>query len=96
MLCVLDGAQSLHDRTIRTIAAASTVLLKNTGNILPLKNPRTIGIIGNGAGPNSRGINGCTDRGCNDGVLAQGQSIECYRWGRLIVTQHYRMGKWNS
>jgi hypothetical protein len=31
---------------IRTIGAASTVLLKNTGGVLPLNKPRTIGIIG--------------------------------------------------
>ncbi|KAH6917184.1 cellulose-binding beta-glucosidase [Coprinopsis sp. MPI-PUGE-AT-0042] len=66
------NVQGNHKETIRLIGAASTVLLKNTGNILPLKNPRTIGIIGNGAGTNSQGINGCADRGCNNGVLAQG------------------------
>ncbi|TFK30639.1 cellulose-binding beta-glucosidase [Coprinopsis marcescibilis] len=66
------NVQRDHKENIRLIGAASTVLLKNVGNILPLKDPRSIGIIGNGAGPNSRGINGCSDRGCNDGVLAQG------------------------
>ena len=31
---------------IRTIGAASTVLLKNTGGVLPLNKPRTIAVIG--------------------------------------------------
>jgi hypothetical protein len=59
-------------RLIRTIGAASTVLLKNKNTTLPLKTPSTIGVVGNDAGPNSQGINGCTDRGCNNGILAQG------------------------
>ncbi|KAJ8702868.1 hypothetical protein PTI98_001542 [Pleurotus ostreatus] len=66
------NVQGNHKDLIRTIGAASTVLLKNTGKALPLNKPRTIGIIGNGAGAGSRGINGYTDRGGLDGVLAQG------------------------
>lgn len=52
---------SIHlqlSRIIREIGAASTVLLKNLKQALPLKAPRSIGIIGNGAGPGSRGPNG--------------------------------------
>ncbi|CUA73752.1 hypothetical protein RSOLAG22IIIB_01269 [Rhizoctonia solani] len=64
--------QGDHKTLIRTIGAASTVLLKNKNSALPLKTPSTIAVIGNDAGPNSKGINGCSDRGCNDGVLAQG------------------------
>jgi beta-glucosidase len=43
---------------IRTIGAASTVLLKNTNGALPLKAPRTLAIIGSHAGASSRGPNG--------------------------------------
>ena len=43
---------------IRTIDAASTVLLKNVDGTLPLSKPKTIGIIGNGAGSNPQGPNG--------------------------------------
>ncbi|KAG6850321.1 hypothetical protein H0H93_014896 [Arthromyces matolae] len=57
---------------IRNIGAASTVLLKNTKNVLPLASPKSIGIIGNGAGPSSKGPNGYTDRAGDDGVLAMG------------------------
>ncbi|KAH7344459.1 glycoside hydrolase family 3 protein [Rhizoctonia solani] len=64
--------QGDHKTLIRSIGAASTVLLKNKNSTLPLKTPSTIAVIGNDAGPNSKGINGCSDRGCNDGILAQG------------------------
>ncbi|KAF9569768.1 beta-glucosidase [Agrocybe pediades] len=66
------NVQADHKNVIRDIAAASTVLLKNTKNVLPLKAPKSIGVIGNGAGPGSRGPNGYTDRGGDDGVLAMG------------------------
>ncbi|PPQ69063.1 hypothetical protein CVT25_004239, partial [Psilocybe cyanescens] len=76
------NVQADHKNVIRDIAAASTVLLKNAGSVLPLKAPKTIGIIGNGAGPNSKGMNGYTDRGGNDGVLAMG-------WGSGTVDFPY-------
>ncbi|KAF9480035.1 beta-glucosidase [Pholiota conissans] len=66
------NVQADHKNVIRDIAAASTVLLKNVGNVLPLKAPKSIGIIGNGAGAGSKGPNGYTDRGGDDGVLAMG------------------------
>ncbi|TDL28535.1 glycoside hydrolase family 3 protein [Rickenella mellea] len=64
--------QGNHGSLIRTIGAASTVLLKNTGKTLPLAAPPSIAVIGSGAGPNPSGPNGCVDRSCNQGVLAQG------------------------
>ncbi|KAF6766400.1 cellulose-binding beta-glucosidase [Ephemerocybe angulata] len=81
------GAQHLdvqgnHKQTVRAIGAASTVLLKNVGNALPLKNPKTLGIIGNGAGPGSKGMNGYEDRAGNDGVLGMG-------WGSGTVEYPY-------
>jgi hypothetical protein len=39
------------------------VLLKNTVGALPLTNIKTIGIIGNGAGPAARGPNGYVEWG---------------------------------
>uniref|UniRef100_A0A8H7Y5H2 beta-glucosidase n=1 Tax=Psilocybe cubensis TaxID=181762 RepID=A0A8H7Y5H2_PSICU len=66
------NVQADHKNVIRDIAAASTVLLKNVKSALPLKAPKTIAIVGNGAGPGSKGPNGYTDRGGNDGVLAMG------------------------
>ena len=61
--------QADHAKTIREVAAKGTVLLKNEG-VLPLNKPRFLAVIGEDAGPNPRGPNGCPDRGCNDGTLA--------------------------
>ncbi|TEB39167.1 cellulose-binding beta-glucosidase [Coprinellus micaceus] len=74
--------QGNHKQTARAVGAASTVLLKNVGGALPLKSPRTLAIIGNGAGPGSRGPNGYEDRAGNDGVLGMG-------WGSGTVEYPY-------
>ncbi|KAF8308382.1 beta-glucosidase [Clavulina sp. PMI_390] len=66
------NVQGTHGTLIRQIGAASTVLLKNTNNALPLVKPTTIAVIGNDAVPNSGGINSCADRGCDNGILALG------------------------
>ncbi|CAL1696581.1 unnamed protein product [Somion occarium] len=64
--------QGNHASLIRTIGAASTVLLKNTDNALPLKALKSIAIVGNGAASSSKGPNGYSDRAGDDGVLAMG------------------------
>ncbi|KAH9856097.1 glycoside hydrolase superfamily [Lenzites betulinus] len=64
--------QADHFKVVREIGAAGTVLLKNSGGALPLKKPKSIAIIGNDAGPSSRGPNGYSDRGGDDGILAMG------------------------
>jgi beta-glucosidase-like glycosyl hydrolase len=51
-----------HGDLIRTIGAASTVLLKNVGATLPLKKPKSVAVFGSGAGPGSLGPNGYADR----------------------------------
>ncbi|KAJ7833847.1 glycoside hydrolase superfamily [Mycena olivaceomarginata] len=68
------NVQADHFKLIREIGAASTVLLKNTGNALPLrvKTLKRIAIVGSDAGPNPDGANGCGDRGCDQGTLAMG------------------------
>ncbi|KAJ7367385.1 glycoside hydrolase family 3 protein [Mycena albidolilacea] len=74
--------QGDHKVLIREIGKASTVLLKNTAGALPLTNIKTIGIIGNGAGPAARGPNGFPNRQGDDGVLAMG-------WGSGTATFPY-------
>ncbi|KAI1384850.1 glycoside hydrolase family 3 protein [Hypoxylon trugodes] len=64
-------AQEDHGDLIREIGAKSTVLLKNAG-ALPLKKPKFLAVIGEDAGPNPLGPNGCSDRGCDQGTLAMG------------------------
>ncbi|KAE8152086.1 glycoside hydrolase family 3 protein [Aspergillus avenaceus] len=57
---------------IRKIGAESTVLLKNNG-VLPLSGTEKLtAIIGEDAGPNAWGANGCEDRSCDNGTLATG------------------------
>lgn len=68
---------------IRQIDQASTVLLKNVRKALPFIAPKTIGIVGNGAGPSSRGPNGYPNRMGDDGVLGMGESIQRYVGIRL-------------
>lgn len=60
-----------HAALIREVAAKGTVLLKNTG-ALPLDKPKFLAVIGEDAGPNLNGPNGCADRGCDNGTLAMG------------------------
>ena len=62
-----------HKNVVREVGRASTVLLKNTNNALPLTGKeRQVGIFGEDAGSNAYGANGCADRGCDNGTLAMG------------------------
>jgi hypothetical protein len=61
-----------HGALIRNIGARSTVLLKNVNNTLPLNKPKFVAVIGEDAGGNAWGPNGCSDRGCDNGTLAMG------------------------
>ncbi|KAF8832554.1 hypothetical protein HHX47_DHR1001594 [Lentinula edodes] len=72
------NVQADHKDLILEIDRASTVLLKNTAGVLPLKKPSTLAIVGNGAFNSSKGPNGYSDRSGDDGVLAMGQRIG---WG---------------
>ena len=71
-----------HWKVVRDIAAASIVLLKSTGDVLPLNKPRSIAVIGSDAAPPLRGPNGFSDRGGSDGILAMG-------WGSGTVNFTY-------
>ncbi|RMY57759.1 hypothetical protein D0863_12505 [Hortaea werneckii] len=61
-----------HAEVIRRVGANSIVMLKNTGQALPLKSPKQLAVIGEDAGPSLFGPNGCPDRGCDNGTLAMG------------------------
>ncbi|MCJ1356385.1 MAG: hypothetical protein MMC33_006380 [Icmadophila ericetorum] len=62
-----------HGNLIREIGSASTVLLKNTNNVLPLTGKEKFtAVFGSDAGDNTDGPNGCSDRGCDQGTLAIG------------------------
>ncbi|KAH8692819.1 putative beta-glucosidase [Talaromyces proteolyticus] len=62
-----------HAQLIRQIGSSSAVLLKNTNGALPLTGKeRNVGVFGADAGSNVNGVDGCADRGCDDGTLAMG------------------------
>jgi beta-glucosidase len=62
-----------HYRAVRSAAARSTVLLKNTGKTLPLSGrEKFTAVFGDDATDNDLGPNGCPDHGCDNGTLAQG------------------------
>lgn len=61
-----------HATVVRTVARDSIVLLKNEEHVLPLRQPKSLAIIGQDAIVDPNGPNACTDRGCNNGTLAMG------------------------
>ena len=62
-----------HSELIRSHAASSTVLLKNTKNALPLTGKEKFtAVIGWDSVIGPWGPNGCSDRGCDNGTLAMG------------------------
>lgn len=75
---------------IRKISADGTILLKNTGG-LPLKAPQNIAVIGQDAGPNILGLQGCGKlfRDCgilnNNGTLSMGGGSG-YAWPQNLIT----------
>lgn len=84
-----DGVnvQGDHRSVIRKIGSDSTVLLKNEG-ALPLTNQeRMVGIIGEDAGSNPSGANGCSDRGCDEGTLAMGWGSGTANFPYLITPE---------
>jgi Glycosyl hydrolase family 3 C-terminal domain/Fibronectin type III-like domain len=77
-----------HAGLVREIGRASTVLLKNTNNALPLSgNERQVGIFGEDAGSNAYGANGCPDRGCDNGTLAMGWGSGTANFPYLITPE---------
>ncbi|KAJ5832382.1 hypothetical protein N7474_000693 [Penicillium riverlandense] len=74
-----------HKNVARAVARDSIVLLKNDNNILPLRKPKSLAIIGSDAIVNPAGPNACVDRGCDNGTLAMG-------WGSGTAQFPYLVG----
>lgn len=84
---VVASNNDLSKSAALQVATEGIVLLKNSGNVLPLVggslNPRKINIFGKAAGPDPRGANCKPDFACSDGALGQG-------WGSGAVDfQHF-------
>ncbi|KII87088.1 glycoside hydrolase family 3 protein [Plicaturopsis crispa FD-325 SS-3] len=79
--------QADHYKIIREIGSASTVLLKNLNNTLPLdfSKFKSIGIFGSDASGNQDGPNGCDARACDQGTLAVGWGSGAGQFPYLIT-----------
>ncbi|KAJ5219064.1 uncharacterized protein N7498_001163 [Penicillium cinerascens] len=81
------NVQRDHADVIRKIGSDSIVLLKNCGG-LPLTHQEPfVGILGEDAGSNPYGANGCTDRGCDNGTLAMGWGSGTANFPYLITPE---------
>lgn len=86
----VDGKKLSVVEIARKISADGTVLLKNTGS-LPLRSPKNIAIIGQDAGPNPLGIQGCGALYRNCGILQNNGTLSLgggsgYTWANNLVT----------
>ena len=85
--------QADHATLARKLAAASVVLLKNEGGVLPLgAKDRTLALIGSGAGPGSAGPNEFPDQVRWRLRLAFQSIIQLFFPGRLRWCSCYGMG----
>ncbi|KAI8953111.1 glycoside hydrolase family 3 protein [Xylaria longipes] len=66
------NVQGTHKDNIRAVARDGIVLLRNEGNVLPLKKPAKLGLVGSAAVVGQHGQNACEDQGCNSGALGMG------------------------
>ncbi|THY42848.1 glycoside hydrolase family 3 protein [Aureobasidium pullulans] len=90
-----------HGRLIREIGGASTVLLKNTHDTLPLNNTaRLTAVFGEDAGSNPLGPNGCRNHACDVGSLAvgwgSGQASSPYLISPDAAIQHEVVSRYGS
>lgn len=83
------SVQGNHKENVRAVGRDGIVLLKNDGGILPLKKPSKIAVIGSAAVNNDKGINSCTDKGCNTGALGMG-------WGSGSVNYPYFVAPYDA
>ncbi|KAF2188883.1 hypothetical protein K469DRAFT_521039, partial [Zopfia rhizophila CBS 207.26] len=75
-----------HKALIREIGATSMVLLKNEHKALPLTGKvGHIALFGNDAGSNPYRVNGCRNRGYNNGTLRQGWESGSFLFPYLIT-----------
>ena len=81
--------QGNHAQNVRACARDGTVLLRNQGGILPLKNASSIAVIGSGAVKGDHANNVCVDKGCNDGALGMG-------WGSGSVEYPYFVAPYDA
>lgn len=81
------NVQRDHADIIRRVAAEGVVLLKNHGSLPLTGKERNVALLGEDAGSNPDGANGCDDRGCNQGTLAMGWGSGTANFPYLITPE---------
>ncbi|CAL5867397.1 uncharacterized protein PFLUO_LOCUS1616 [Penicillium psychrofluorescens] len=81
------NVQGDHANVIRKIGSDSMVLLKNNGALPLTHDEKFVAILGEDAGSNPYGANGCSDRGCDDGTLAMGWGSGSANFPYLITPE---------
>lgn len=81
------NVQRDHASLIRRIGSDSVVLLKNKGGLPLTHQERLVAVLGEDAGSNAYGANGCGDRGCDNGTLAMGWGSGTANFPYLITPE---------
>ncbi|KAL4787303.1 glycoside hydrolase superfamily [Aspergillus varians] len=81
------NVQGNHNITARAVARDAITLLKNEGDLLPLRRNDSLKVFGTDAGPDPQGLNSCADKGCNRGVLTMGWGSGTSKLPYLVTPQ---------
>lgn len=66
------NVQADHKVVAKQVAQEAITLLKNNGSFLPLSTSSPLSVFGTDAQADPQGINSCTDKSCNRGLLGMG------------------------
>ncbi|KAI0851605.1 glycoside hydrolase family 3 protein [Daldinia vernicosa] len=66
------NVQADHKVVAKQVAQEAITLLKNNGSFLPLSTSAPLFVFGTDAQADPKGINSCTDKSCNRGLLGMG------------------------
>ncbi|KAI1154311.1 beta-glucosidase-like protein [Nemania diffusa] len=66
------NVQADHKTVAKQVAQEAITLLKNQANFLPLKTSAPLFVFGTDAQADAQGVNSCTDKDCNRGLLGMG------------------------
>ncbi|KAH6607019.1 glycoside hydrolase family 3 [Trichoderma cornu-damae] len=85
------NVQGNHKTNVRAVARDGLVLLKNDANILPLKNPASIAVVGSASvsGAHANNLASCNDKSCDGGALGMG-------WGSGSVNYPYFVAPYDA
>lgn len=73
------NVQADHAKVARKVSREAITLLKNDNKTLPLSTSAVLKIFGSDAQNNPDGVNACTQRSCDTGVLGMGWGSGMYK-----------------